>query len=273
MIEGKYDAKCDVWSCGVILYIMLCGSPPFGGNSEKEIFGKISRGVFKYSDKKWKTVSSDAKDLLQKMLCKDIHNRFTAEEAWNHPWVQNSVNHLKEFGEINPSTMKHLAGFRANTRLQQATLTYIASNMTSSHEIEELRKAFVILDTNGDGHLTELELSRGFDNISISSTLKLENIFERCDIDLNGLIDYSEFITAAIDWQKHLSHEMLESAFKAYDTDNNGKISLYELKEFLGNGQSEIDDVWIQLLEDADSNGDGVIDLEEFKELMLKRMQ
>lgn len=167
--------------------------------------------------------------------------------------------------------MKKLAGFRANSRLQQATLQYIASNLTAGQQIEELRKAFVALDKNGDGHLTVSELKVGYENISLSSSVKIDEILKRCDTDLNGMIDYNEFITATINWQKHLSQEMLESAFKAYDKDKNGTISLSEIKQFLGGEESESDSVWTKILNEADINGDGVIDLEEFKILMLSK--
>ena len=169
--------------------------------------------------------------------------------------------------------MKKLAAFRANSRLQQATLQYIASNLTANQQIEELRKAFIAIDKNGDGHLSINELKTGFDNISISSTVKVEEILKRCDSDLNGMIDYNEFITATINWQKCLSQELLESAFKAYDKDKNGTISVTEIKQFLGGEGSELDSVWTRILNDADTNQDGVIDLEEFKTLMLAKIE
>ena len=84
-ILGNYNCKCDVWSCGIILYIMLCGHPPFNGRTEAEIFTKISRGVFNYSGKDWAGVSKEGKIFIQKLLSKDINKRFTAEEAWNDP--------------------------------------------------------------------------------------------------------------------------------------------------------------------------------------------
>lgn len=245
--------------------------PPFNGRNEEEILKKVRRGVYDFSHKRWKNVSKSAKDLVQKMLAKIPERRFTAAEAWNHSWVQSSVTNENQLGELSSSVLKHLAAFRANTRLQQATFSYIASSMTTSNEIDELRKAFIILDTDGDGHLSELELKRGFSNISLSASVKLEDILKSCDSDMNGQIDYSEFITAAIDWQKHLSKEILENTFKAYDRDNSGSISITEIRDFLGSDGDKMDEFWKQLLEDADSNGDGVIDLQEFKDLMLRK--
>lgn len=248
----------------------MCGKPPFVGNNEQEIFTKSSRGVFNFSDRKWKSISQEAKDLICKMLNQDLSKRFTATEAFNHPWVQNSINRTINTGLISPKVLKNLSLFRANTMLQQAALSYIASNMMSGQEIKELREAFIVLDIDGDGQLTQEELKRGFGNITISTCLELEDVLKSCDIDMNGMIDYSEFITATLDWQQHLSQDVLEKAFIVFDTDKSGSISIREIKQFLGVEDENEDDMWSIVLKEADINGDGEIDMDEFKQLMLK---
>ena len=225
--------------------------------------------MFNFSGKQWAVVSKEAKDLVQKMLTKDPRKRITAEEAWNDPWIQMRSKGLVADKEIDSRAMQKLLGFRANSRIQQATLQYIASNLTTSQQIDNLRKAFTSIDKNGDGHLTLSELKQGYETLTLSSSIKLEEILKRCDSDLNGMIDYNEFITATISWQKHLSQKLLESAFKAYDRDKSGTISLSEIKDFLGGQGTSFDNVWKKILHDADTNGDGVIDLEEFKNIML----
>jgi calcium-dependent protein kinase len=257
----------------VILYILLCGKPPFPGKNEQEIFSKITRGVVRFSDHKWKNISKEAKELIFKMLCKDLNQRISASEAFSHPWVQNSQTQTIKTSEISPKVIQNLSHFQAGSRLQQVTLSFIASIMFSGQEMKELREAFIILDTNGDGHLTKDELQRGFSTISISGSARLEDILADCDIDMNGMIDYSEFLTAALDWQKHLSEEMLEKAFKAYDRDESGGISIREIKQFLGAGEDEPDDIWDDILKEADENGDGEIDMSEFKTLMFSRFK
>lgn len=272
VIAGEYSAKCDVWSCGVILYIMLCGHPPFNASSDEEIFTKISRGVFNFNGKDWTGVSKDAKILIQKMLTKDVNKRVSAEEAWNDPWIQNMIKGEVEDVAIEKSVLENLAKFTTASKLQQATLSFIASNLMTSQEISELKNAFVILDSNGDGHLSASELRDGYSTITMSSAVDVSEILKKCDMDLNGTIDYNEFITATVDWANILTDEILLAAFRAYDKDKSGTISVAEIKEFLGAGEETLDSTWGKILNSVDTNGDGVIDFTEFKSLMLANL-
>ena len=120
-----------------------------------------------------------------------------------------------------------------------------------------------------DGHLSAAELQNGYATITMSSAIDVEQILRKCDMDLNGTIDYNEFITATIDWSRHLSDQLLETAFRAYDTDNSGSISFQEIKEFLGADQDKFPQVWKAILKNFDTNGDGFIDFSEFKNMMV----
>lgn len=86
--EGSYNRECDLWSCGVILYIMLCGTPPFNGPSDKHIKELVKKGVYNLEGGAWDQVNSQAKDLVKRLLTKDPTTRITAQEAINHPWIQ-----------------------------------------------------------------------------------------------------------------------------------------------------------------------------------------
>ena len=265
--SGEITEKYDIWSCGVILFILLSGAAPFTGHSEQEILHKSRQGVIRFSGRSWKSVSHEAKDLIVKMLAKDVTRRLTAKEAWGHPWVQNLVLGLAKPVSLSTNIMKNLQNFQKTSRLQKATLAYIASTMLSNKEINELRDAFLVLDTDADGHLTELELRRGFEGLSMSAAGFAEDILKACDIDLNGMIDYTEFLTASTEWQHHLSHDLLENVFAVYDKDASGTISVSEIREFLGNACDE--ESLAKIVSDVDLNGDGEIDLHEFKSLML----
>lgn len=83
----EYDEKVDVWSAGVILYIMLGGAPPFYGETVEETFDAVLRGNLRFPSRVFRSVSPQAKDLIRKMLCKDVSRRFSADDVLRHPWV------------------------------------------------------------------------------------------------------------------------------------------------------------------------------------------
>jgi calcium-dependent protein kinase len=92
VLKNGYNEKCDLWSCGVILYILLCGSPPFYGKNEKEIFSKILYGNFSFRHKIWNKVSNEAKNLVQKLLEINPQKRLSAKEALNDVWFESNKN-------------------------------------------------------------------------------------------------------------------------------------------------------------------------------------
>lgn len=78
VLSGNYDEKCDMWSIGVILFILLSGSPPFNGKDDAEILRKVKDGKFEFTQKVWADISEDAKDLISKLLTFDPSRRLSA---------------------------------------------------------------------------------------------------------------------------------------------------------------------------------------------------
>jgi calcium-dependent protein kinase len=88
LVKGKYDQSCDIWSVGIVAYILLCGYPPFNGETDLDIFEAIKQADFNFPSRAWKHVSPEAKDFIKCLLRKDPRKRFTAEEALKHPWIR-----------------------------------------------------------------------------------------------------------------------------------------------------------------------------------------
>ncbi|GMI84488.1 phosphoenolpyruvate carboxylase kinase 1, PHOSPHOENOLPYRUVATE CARBOXYLASE KINASE 1 [Hibiscus trionum] len=90
IVMGRaYNEKVDVWSAGVVLYVMLAGVPPFNGETAGEIFEAVSRGNLRFPRRVFRSVSGEVKDLLRKMICRDVSKRLPAEQVLRHPWMLN----------------------------------------------------------------------------------------------------------------------------------------------------------------------------------------
>ncbi|CAG9335846.1 CDPK1_8 [Blepharisma stoltei] len=270
VIEGKFDSKCDIWSCGAMLYTMLSGEPPFAGNNKEEIFASIKEASIKLKGSRWGKISEEAKDLIRKMLVLDPEQRIDAQSAFDDPWIQERANGNIDDNEISSRVVRKLVEFKAKNKLQEATMAFIASYLLPSQDLADLKKAFESLDVNHDGKLSKDELRRGFEKFPNLAGIHIEEVFKNCDTDSNGFVSYQEFINSTLNWQKELTQERLEAAFKAIDKDNSGTLTADEVKAFIGQGAGENE--WQNILKEADKNGDGVLDLDEFKAAMIRIM-
>lgn len=102
VLKGSYTTQCDIWSMGVIMFIMMCGKPPFGGKTNKEIINNVLNGTYNMKSEVWANVSDEAKDLINKLLQRSADLRLTAEEASNHPWIKSERNREQNLVELNP---------------------------------------------------------------------------------------------------------------------------------------------------------------------------
>jgi calcium-dependent protein kinase len=91
VLIGNYDISCDMWSAGCILYILLCGYPPFYGEDDQEILRAVVKGEFEFEGEEWLEVSDQAKDLIRRLICKP-ERRLQAEEALQHEWIKKHAN-------------------------------------------------------------------------------------------------------------------------------------------------------------------------------------
>lgn len=92
LLKGKYDRSCDIWSIGIVAYILLCGYPPFNGDTDKDIFDSIKRGSFVFPAQAWSKKSDLVKDFIKCLLRRDPRKRFTVEEALMHPWITGKLH-------------------------------------------------------------------------------------------------------------------------------------------------------------------------------------
>ncbi len=219
VLNQSYTEKCDVWSCGVILYILICGYPPFVGRNDFDIMAKIKKGIIKMIGPCWESASDLVKDLVKHMLTYDPRKRYSAQQALNHPWIKKHCQQTFD-KDFTIELLNNMRNFKTQHKLQEAALTYIASQLTTSQEKEKLQNTFIMLDLNGDGRLSTDEIITAFKRFfdaDFPVEKETESIMSQLDIDNNGYIDYTEFVLATINKKRLLSKERLYLAFAIFD--------------------------------------------------------
>ena len=273
VLKESYNEKCDIWSIGVILYLLLTGSVPFDGDNDDEIWKKIINQEINYSSPKLKSLSKEAKDFLKKLLIKNPDKRLSASGALEHMWIKKYAPHTKVSRAFSRKIYSNLKNFEEKSQFSAAVVTFIANYMMTDEELKSLKKLFFELDIKGKGVITKEDLFRGMDECYDHKITKEEvnEIFSRIDYDNNGTISFDEFLKAAIDKKKLLTDEKLKAAFSLFDMNGDGDIEAKELQEIIGeNNDIEDNNVWAKMIAEVDLDGNGVIDFEEFKEMMEK---
>jgi len=276
VLKKDYNEKCDIWSCGVILYIMLCGFPPFNGDNNEEIMDNILRGEYNFEAPIWSEVSDYAQTLIKHMLEYDPVLRYSAEQVLQDPWFKMVLEDSfdKPFAR---RTLSQLKGFRTQRKLQEAIWIFLVSHMIPSEERDSLLQIFHALDLNGDGQLSREELLIGFKEIMNSEDpeAEVDAIFKAIDNNYSGTIEYSEFLMATINRHNMLCEDKLASVFKFIDQNGNGFLELDEIKEILNpDKRLEIDDqVWYNIIKEVDQDDDGKLSYTEFVNMMVKLLE
>jgi calcium-dependent protein kinase len=280
MLEEPYGQKTDVWAVGVIAYIVLAGFNPFEGHTDQETAVLVEMGEFELDIPEWETISKEAKDFVSKCLAYEEKDRLTAAQALEHPWVRkcrSNINseYYKSAAIQCVDAMTNLQKFHAQSKLKQATCTFIASQLVSKEEKESIDKLFRSMDTDSDGKLGRPEVQVGYKSIFGHDFDKdeLEKLFQEVDMNGDGIIEYSEFVVAAMDEELLLSTNNLRKAFEMFDHDGDGQISRADLVEVMKSfgGGVQIEDVIIdKIMNQVDINSTGTVDFEQFKESMFK---
>lgn len=158
VLKGSYDEKCDIWSAGVIAFILLCGFPPFSGENDPEILRKVKEGSFEFKSPEWDNITTGCKNLITQMLTLDVSCRPSASDLVHNPWL--NFKSQAAVGPICKQFMTRLRGFQATSKLKKVALTVLAQQL-KDEQVETLKNTFRALDQNGDGILSPQEVREG----------------------------------------------------------------------------------------------------------------
>ena len=272
VLKGEYNEKCDIWACGVIFYILLCGYPPFNGETDDEIYLEVLKGKFEFPEEDWSEVSDEAKALIKKMLTKDVNKRITALDSMQDPWFKKFEEKEQYDKNLAKSVLKNMKKFKKHRTLEKTIISFIINQLIKKDERHELEKQFKDWDTNGDGVLSKEEIINGYKKTyGKVDENEIENMIKSIDLDGNGVIDYNEFLTCSMNKDKILRNDNLRICFNEFDTDGSGKISIDEISNIFkrGNQDNKEDlEAFKKMIKDADENGDGEISFDEFQDIM-----
>lgn len=259
-----YSEKCDVWSCGVLTYIMLCGYPPFYGDTDQDILRMVRNGKYDYPKADWSRISSEAKDFINRMLVIQPEKRASAEDTLQHPWMRLTPQVQAKAGALAGDFTNNLRNFRSANKLKKICLTLIAKHMKED-EISELQQTFLALDVNRDGTLTAVEIKQGIEKQKLALPVDLDSVLANLDTDGSGVIDYTEFIAATLSVKQYTQESVLWTAFRVFDRDNSGSITRDEMMDVLNDMDEKTVD---QMIKEVDVDKDGQISFDEWKAMM-----
>jgi len=272
---GGYTSACDLWSLGVVTYVMLCGKPPFWGNYNEQL-RRMKHEQYPMKDSTWQQISSDAKDLIRRLLKNNPKERMNIDSLLAHPWL--SIASRKMDVQLASQVLHNMRQFSNTSQFFSICVASVARQL-DHRSLRDVHRVFCEMDTNGDGVLELREVLNGFEKIfgkGSDQIRDVEEIFRRIDLDGSGTIDYTEFCAAGIGERISTEESVLWAAFKAFDvTDDDGKITKDEIVKVLQSvdvnkvwTKEVCDDVAREIFDKFDKDGDGTLDFEEWLKLM-----
>ncbi len=275
VLKQKYNEKCDTWSVGVILYMLIVGRAPFDGKTDEEIIENIKKGKYNKKHPKLVNSSEEVQNLVFSLLETNIKKRLSSKEALNHPWFK-KYNGRSLFSNFNSKDINiyidHLLTYKYQSKFQQLVLAFIVHNVPHSHETKIILKMFRYFNTSGDCKLTKKELTTGLYQFRTHEVVDevIDDIFLLLDGDNNGYIEYEEFLRACMDKKRILTNDALLYAFRFLDKDEAGKLDVKKIMyAFVTKHNKVLEEIIINTIKEVDHDKDGIIDFQGFKELML----
>jgi calcium-dependent protein kinase len=273
VFKRKYDFKCDLWSCGVIMYVLLTKKVPFLGKDEEERKKfSMKKGYYagpleKYSDY--------VKNLISDLMERDYQKRLNAEKALTYEIFK--VYKCKDIiNKISNEEIKvyleNIKKYKKTNFFQETAISYLIHN-SGMELVSGPLKLFNKLDNNENGKIGYSEFYKGLCDITGQNFKEdeVKEIFFNLDTNKNGCFEQEEFIKAAVDKKIFLSEKMMKFAFNFFDQDKSGLITIDEMIEiFKDNADDNIDinKEFKNLIGTLDSDSDGKIDFNEFSLFM-----
>ena len=272
VVDNLYDELSDEWSCGVLMYILLSGEPPFQGETEEEIFKEIKKCKYNFNLKEFKDVSYNCKNLIKKLLEPNKKKRIKASEALKHPFFTEFFNPSKAMtANKDLNILKKLINYKKSTsKFHEAMYAFICNNFISIDEEKKLRDVFRYIDKEGKNALSKENLKECLNEIGIDlPEEQLDVDFKILDANQSNAIEYQEFLRAACDRNALLTEENLRNTFLAL-SGREGKefINGEDIKKFFFKDLNIQDEILNEYLEQFGMKKEKTMNFEQFSDIL-----
>ena len=273
VIDDLYDDKSDEWSCGVLMYILLCGKPPFIGDTEEEIFTQIKKGKFYFDKPEFKNVSENCKKLIKKLLQPNSKKRIKASKALHEPFFNENYNPSVITQDVKKEDIERLLTVeKLPSKFHELIEAYLCYNFVRGEEEKNLRKLFRYFDFNEENRLLKDDFERAFKDNDIEYTEEdLDNIMEALDSDGNNSIEYQEFLRGMCDKEALHSDKNLKKVFEAIDEDSKGYINVQDIKNFIFKNKEIEDKKFQDYLKSIGMNLNSKLKYDEFVDIIREK--
>lgn len=234
VLTKSYTSQCDLWSLGVVVFILLFGYMPFPGQAKPTFQVKcILNGRFTYKKECWERISELGQDFVRKLLVVDPAKRMSANDALQHKWLLLHEQHSQAVSILDQGIVDALINFGKASAFRRICLSMTAWSLTNE-ERNKVRDAFLAFDVSRNGTILLWEFKQILkDNFDFPDA-KVEELFKALDLNNTQEIQYSNFLAAMVQSRIQLSEEHLRQTFRRFDTDRSGVITIANLKEVLG---------------------------------------
>ena len=242
VIKQNYNYKCDIWSVGIILYILLTGKYPFDSLVKSRIKTKIEDGEFDEENIKYKNSSKELKDLLKHLLNVNPTFRYNAKDALKHDFFKKNDGEFLFKRNLNNKTISNylhtFLNYSLKTKFYQITFAFLCHNMKPSEKMKELIKIFHLLDINHNGLLNKDNLYKGIKkylpNEKIDKKL-IDKAFSQVDNDNDNFIGYEDILKSCLEKNDLIKENVIKFIFNMLDKDNKGEITFKYYSETIEN--------------------------------------
>jgi calcium-dependent protein kinase len=284
VIKDKYDFECDEWACGIMMYILLTGYPPFTGEDEEKIFENILKQDLNLNIPQLKNISEECRDLIEKLLEKKVNKRIKAEDALKHEFFNTGINISNLFkGKFKENTeyLKKIFNNKnvklrgkKNSKFRDVVVAYIVLNFSDQNLEKKAKQIFMELSGGNKHYLITKDtfISRMEKSFKGLTRSEIENLFDNIDENKTENIEYEELIRALSDKEKLLNDKNLKEAFNFFDKDGSGTITWNEIAEIIypeGNIPKNTIKEFLNEIGESDENMK--IDYFEFKKILRAR--